>query len=272
VKLSRLYKRLSRALIFIAAVSLVLGTGTAILWIVKRPSEEDVRQVVKHFTFQTPEDLEKLDSKLLGGNWTSYTLSEADGKKCIKATSDKSASTLVYEQELFYSRNPFVSWEWKAGAFPVRQEEETLARKKDFDFVAQFYVIFSSKFFLNAKAIQYVWTESVPVGTTEPSPYTSNVKILVLESGPSEGWKHEERDIRKDFEELFGEELDKDIAAIALMTDSDSTGTSAEAYWGDITLGYLGRGKDAAEKDKEKTKKKKWVRSKRFPFLKEYAD
>jgi hypothetical protein len=242
------------------------------LWVAKRPLEEDFRQVIRHFTFQAPEDLKQLDSKLLGGNWTSYTVSEVDGKKCIKAVSDKSASTLVYEQDLSHSRNPFVSWEWKAEAFPARQEEEVLDRKKDFDFVAQFYVIFASKFFLNAKAIQYVWTESIPVGTTEPSPYTNNVKILVLESGPSDEWKREERDIRKDFEELFGEELTKDVAAIALMTDSDSTGTSAEAYWGDITIGYLGKGIDIGEEDKEGKKKKKWVRSKRFPFLKEYTD
>jgi hypothetical protein len=271
VKLSRLYRKLSRALILVAVLAVAVGIGTALLWYSRQPSEEDTRLVVRHLTFQSEEDIKQLDSRLLGGNWTSYTLGEAAGKTCIKAVSNKSASTLIYEKELSFSRNPFVIWNWKAGAFPLREGEEALDKKKDFDFVAQFYVVFASRFFLNAKAIQYVWTETVPVGTVKSSPYTKNVKILVLESGLSEEWKREERDIRKDFRELFGEELNRDVAAIAFMTDSDSTGTSAEAYWGDITIGYLGRDEEPSGEEKKK-KTGKWVRSKRFPFLKEYVE
>ncbi len=36
---------------------------------------------------------------------------------------------------------------------------------------------------------------------------------------------------------LFGEEPEKDMAAISFMTDSDSTGTSAEAYFADFVIG-----------------------------------
>jgi hypothetical protein len=43
----------------------------------------------------------------------------------------------------------------------------------------------------------------------------------------------EKRDIRADFRQLFGEEIDR-IDAVTLMTDTDNSGQSAMAWYGDI--------------------------------------
>ena len=265
-------KFLKKPLIILSALILVLLTlASAIKWKMERPPAKVGKELIKHFSFSDAQDLKEWDDKLLAGNKTRYTLSDVGGVKCVKADSQDSASAMYYKQDLSSIRRPIISWDWKVEKFPVHQKDEELKSKEEFDFGAQFYVIFSAKFFLNAKAIQYVWTEKAPVGTAVDSPYTKNVKILVLESGPSEEWKHEERNIEEDFRNLFGEELEKDVAAVSFMTDSDSTGTTALAYLNDVKLGYLGVDPNRKIRIKEK-KRRKWKRSKRFPFRKIDAD
>jgi hypothetical protein len=253
---------------FIITISIIIFAVLTLagfaIWKAKRPPVEVGREVIRDFSFSGAKGLSDWEDKLLARNRTDYSVVEEAGKGCVKAQSEDSASALFYQHKLLFLKRPFVSWDWRVAKFPERQQQENLDKKEEFDFGAQFYVIFASRFFLNTKAIQYVWTEKMPVGTVSDSPYTKNVKIMVLESGPSDEWKHEERNIEEDFRNLFGQELSKNVAAVALMTDSDSTGTSALAYFSNVVLGYLGM--DLSKRKRHV--KKKLVRSKRFPFRK----
>jgi len=224
-------------LFFITIV--VAAFGVYIFLEIKKPPEAGVHETVRHFSFSSVRSLDEWKEKMLTRNRTDYSVAEHGGRDCVKAVSENSASALFYRQQLSCERDPFIRWDWKAEKFPSHKYKETLGEKDEFDFAAQVYVIFSARFFLNAKAIQYVWTRDVPAGTVAASPYTEKVRIMVLRSGESEEWKHEERNIKDDFRSLFGKEPEKDVAVISFMTDSDSTGSSAEAYYGDITVGYL---------------------------------
>lgn len=194
--------------------------------------------VIKTFPFNTDSSLAEWDEKTFSNRSTEYSLANYKDKECVKAVSLDSASALYYRDRISLEDNTYVSWYWAPGEFPQHRTRQDLMDKDEYDFVAQVYVIFHANFYLNAKAIMYVWTYDLPVGTIAASPYTKNVKILVLESGPSEGWKFEKRDVKKDYLELFGEPLKKDIMAISFMTDSDSTGSKAVGYYSDITVGY----------------------------------
>ena len=220
----------------------------------KAPAVEKTgeKEILKSFDFSGAGQLKEWEEKVLAEDNTGYKTTEYGGKSGVLAESANSASALYYKQRLDRERDPFLSWDWRADEFPSYRNKEDLADKGEFDFVAQVYVIFQSKFFLNTKAIQYVWTRDIPEGTVAESPYTKNVRLLVLQSGASEDWKHEDRDIRADFEELFGESLEKDVAAVAFMTDSDSTDSEASAYYTDISIGYLW-----SKGESDVTKKKK---------------
>ena len=76
------------------------------------------------------------------------------------------------------------------------------------------------------------------------SPYTSQIKQIVIQSGPSPAgeWISETRNVLEDYQLLFGEKPSMKVAAIALMTDSEGSGTEAEAFFDDIRIG-----KSAAE-------------------------
>lgn len=216
---------------------------------------------LKQFSLDTKDSLKDWEEKNLAQKNTVYAPAEIDGVKCLKAAADDSCSALYYKKDrLDFRERPFVSWDWMAENFPVRKSKEALEKKSEFDFAAQFYVIFYSRFFLKTKAIQYVWAETLEKGVNGESPFTPNVKVMVIESGKPEGWKHEQRDIAADYSTLFGEALDKDVVAVAFMTDSDSGHTTASAYYKDVKIGYMGADKSAVPREKPGIK----ARIKRF--------
>ena len=196
---------------------------------------------LKKFSFSHPESLKEWQELPLATKCTEYIAGEEDNASCIKAVSEDSASVLLRRQRLSVDANPVISWDWRVEEFPLRKEAESFDKKKDFDFAAQMYVIFPAKFFLDTRAMHYVWAQDVSVGTVATSPYTENIRIMVLERGEPGKWKHEERNVREDYYKLFGEELKDDVEGVAFMTDSDSTDSRAVAYYRDITFSYKGK-------------------------------
>lgn len=61
--------------------------------------------------------------------------------------------------------------------------------------------------------------------------------MTVVESGPArvKRWVNMERDVYRDFKAAFGE-APPVISAIAVATDTDNTGESVTAWYGDISL------------------------------------
>jgi len=59
--------------------------------------------------------------------------------------------------------------------------------------------------------------------------------MIVVESGETKlnQWVSEERNIFEDYKKDFGQEPPM-ISGVAIMTDTDNTGESATAYYGDI--------------------------------------
>jgi hypothetical protein len=88
---------------------------------------------------------------------------------------------------------------------------------------------------LPAAALNYVWDNRYPIGTLKPSAYTDRARLIVVESGHARAgrWVTETRDLARDFRAAFGEDP-PDVIGIALATDTDNTGETATAWYGDI--------------------------------------
>lgn len=86
-------------------------------------------------------------------------------------------------------------------------------------------------------AINYIWDNRLPRGTSLDNAYTDRAKMIVVRSGPDDvgRWWSEERNLYEDYRRVFGGEPPP-IAAIAVMTDTDNTGESAVAYYDRIIL------------------------------------
>ena len=85
--------------------------------------------------------------------------------------------------------------------------------------------------------LMYVWCNKREPGSIVKSPRTDRIRTLVVESGPRRlnRWLDYERDIRADFERVFGEAPGA-LVSIGLMTDSDNTRSVAKAWYGPVEL------------------------------------
>ena len=135
-------------------------------------------------------------------------------------------------------KHPAISWKWRVDDFPERSLPEKIEDTKEEDFAARVYVIFPAAFFTRSKVIEYIWARTLPKGASGTSGYSKNIKVLVLESGESDDWRFERREVYKDYVKLFGEKPRLNIGAIAFMTDADSTKTTADAVYDEIEVGY----------------------------------
>jgi hypothetical protein len=86
-------------------------------------------------------------------------------------------------------------------------------------------------------ALNYIWASHSPVGTVVPNSYADRVHMIVVENGAARigQWLRESRNVAADYELAFGEPAPR-ISGVAIMTDTDDTGESALAWFGDIVF------------------------------------
>ena len=70
-----------------------------------------------------------------------------------------------------------------------------------------------------------------------PNAYTKRLRMIVVGIGAAKlnEWQSYRRNVYEDYKQAFGEEPPK-VSGIAIMTDTDNTGESATAFYGDIRL------------------------------------
>ncbi|MBI4394615.1 MAG: DUF3047 domain-containing protein [Candidatus Omnitrophica bacterium] len=172
---------------------------------------------------------------------TSYRIERDEHGEPFLHASSRDASSITFRPvDIKSSEQPFLSWEWKAIQFPTNKRNQVLAAKSDNDYAARVYVAFKGLTPFTSDTIQYAWDDHFPEGAHAASPYSSRIKILVIQHGPtdpgSNGWVFEKRDIVADYEMLYGKRPPSSLIAIGFMSDSDNTGTSSEAYFRRLTL------------------------------------
>jgi len=166
--------------------------------------------------------------------WTRYEVVQEDGERCIRATSDASASALYYEIDFDPREYPLLTWRWKVNNIVAKGDE---IKKEGDDYAARVYVVFPSALFWRTKAINYIWANKLTAGQAVPNPFTSNACMIAVQSGPTlvGQWMEEKRNLLEDYHKCFGEDTPK-AGAVAIMTDTDNTGEKAMAWYGPIRL------------------------------------
>ncbi len=188
---------------------------------------------------------------------TRYTLVTDTGNTVLKAESSKSASGLIRrfdDRRIELKDYPILKWRWKVGNL-IRGAD--IATKEGDDYPARVYVTFRyeperagagvrMRYGLARSlygeypphaGINYVWDGRAPAGTMLPNAYTARAMMFVVESGPKRvgEWVEMERNVYKDYKRAFKEEPPP-VSGIAVMTDTDQTGETATAWYGDIEL------------------------------------
>jgi len=165
---------------------------------------------------------------------TEYRIVEEGGEKVLYAKSENSASGLVFETSFDPQQFPILSWRWKVSDTISKGDSRSKAGD---DYAARIYVVFPHWFFLKTKTLNYIWANQLPKNSSQLSVYTSNAMMIAVESGSAKAgeWVTVQRNLLDDYRKAFGEEPAK-VGAIAIMTDTDNTGETAEAWYGDIKV------------------------------------
>lgn len=200
------------------------------------------RGLPKWFPFKRKDALKKWEEKIFKGR-VLYTIKVGRSDGYLSAYSEGTASGILYNLRFDSAKTPMISWKWRVIRFPDKAKDKDISVTSEWleqdDYAARFYVIFPKLSFLHTRSLEYVWDKDLPEGTIMTSPYSDNIKIFVLESGWKNvgRWVHEERNIYEDYRLAFGRKPPK-VGAIAIMTDTDNTASTAEADYDEIKVGY----------------------------------
>ena len=177
-------------------------------------------------------DLSGWQTKVFSGK-TSYSVKSIDGRTALHANSAATASGLFHKVNVDLNKTPILYWAWKVDNVLVGADERT--RTGD-DYPARVYVVFSGgAAFWRTRAINYVWSSKQPINSNWRNAFTGNAQMIAVQSGTEHvgQWVEEHRDVLADYRSIFGKEPGK-VDAVAIMTDTDNTGTTASAWYGDI--------------------------------------
>ena len=183
-----------------------------------------------------------------------YQLTDDNGEQVVMATTDNSASGLIARVSVEPGDSLILRWRWKVSNV---YEQGNARRKEGDDYAARIYVAFEFEpdeagFFERAKrktvevvfgeelpgnALNYIWANRLPVGEIIANPFTDTTMMVAVNSGVTNTgeWVTVERDIVADYRKAFDREPPK-LVGVAIMSDSDNTGASATAWYGDVRL------------------------------------
>ena len=190
---------------------------------------------------------------------TEYSTVVDQGVVVLKATSHNTASLMGFRADFDPRAFPLLSWRWKVIQGIPAAETQNRARE---DAPVRLMVSFSgdtrklgvldraaasfaesvSGQALPYAELMYIWGSKVAVDSITTSSLTSRIRMLAV-AADDQGlgrWHTYTRNLVEDFRRAFGEEPGR-VTAIQLMTDTDNTGGSAEALYGDISVAPAAR-------------------------------
>ena len=191
-----------------------------------------------------PWRVQQLDERIAP---TQYALKTWDGVVAVEAVAERSMALLGRPLDIDLEATPHLCWLWRVDAPLATADMRTKAGD---DYAARVYLSFRiapealglgtrAKLALARSiygdqvpdaALNYVWDNRQPVGTSMPNAYTDRTRMIVLRSGTGDagGWVIERRDVAEDFKRAFGE-VPAQLSGIALASDTDNTGERARA-------------------------------------------
>lgn len=160
-----------------------------------------------------------------------YTVGEESGSRFLRARAVDLGQQAARQYEWDLDEYPVLAWRWRPVEFPKGADERTSRN----DSVLAVYMLVPYSQIRGPRAVKYIWSENVPVGTQLES-NLGLTKVRVLRSGldGKDAWTEERVDVRADYLAAFGETTTPVPAGIAVLTDSDDTESSAGGDYADF--------------------------------------
>jgi hypothetical protein len=188
------------------------------------------------------EDFARAKVGELPGDWkvrkdagkAAYAVREEGGKRFLRAQSKGLGIQAARQHEWSLDEYPVLAWRWRPVEFPKGGDERESATN---DSVLAVYMLVPYSKIRGPKAVKYVWSERVPVGTRlESNMGLTKVRVLRTGADKKGEWAEERVNVREDFMKAFGVKDTPAPAGIAVLTDSDDTGSTATGDYADFRV------------------------------------
>jgi len=129
------------------------------------------------------------------------------------------------------NEHPRLAWRWRALDLP-----EGASEKGKNDTGGAIYVTFGTDWLGRPKSIKYTYSSSLPVGTVVSF---GVLKVIVVDSAKEPGlgeWKSHQRNVVRDYRQVFGGDPPDEPVSITIWSDSDTTNDEATVDIDDIRL------------------------------------
>lgn len=155
-----------------------------------------------------------------------YSVREENGLRFLRAVSRGlgiQAAKQVDDWNL--DTHPILTWSWRPRQFPEGGDE---SNSRTNDSVMAVYMLVPYSRITGPKAVKYIWSQVVPVGThLTSSQGLTQVRVLRTGTQGTDQWTEERVNVLEDYKNYHGETQTPKSAGIAVLTDSDDTRSSA---------------------------------------------
>jgi len=164
-----------------------------------------------------------------------YKVAEDGGKRLLRAVSRGAGIQAAREvPDWDLNTYPVLAWSWRPREFPKGADERQASTN---DSVLAVYMLVPYSRIAGPKAVKYIWSEKVPVGTH----LTSNnglTQVRVLRSGGAArgDWQQEKVNVLEDYRKYFDERETPKPIGIAVLTDADDTKSSAAGDYAEFKI------------------------------------
>jgi hypothetical protein len=163
-----------------------------------------------------------------------YTVREDGHRRLLRAVSSGLGIQAARQTDGWdLSTHPVLAWSWRPREFPRGADERAVATN---DSALAVYLLVPYSTVRGPRAVKYIWSERVPVGTRLSS-NQGLTQVLVLRSGrpaSGDGWVEERVNALTDWRAAFQESGTPKPAGIAVLTDADDTRSTAAGDYADF--------------------------------------
>jgi hypothetical protein len=192
---------------------------------------------------QTIDDFSKTKVGELPGDWKvrkdagkdAYRIAEEPGLRFLRAVVKGLGIQAAKQYEWDLGAYPMLTWSWRPLEFPQGSDERS---SKTNDSALAVYMLVPYSNIRGPKAVKYIWSEKVPVGTRLDS-NMGLTQVRVLRSGAPEKkgeWVEERVNVLEDYQKYFDAKETPKPAGIAVLTDSDDTNSSAQGDYANFRV------------------------------------
>jgi hypothetical protein len=162
-----------------------------------------------------------------------YRVQEEGGRRFLHAHVKGLGIQAAREYTWDLKAYPVLAWSWRPREFPQGANEKDGKN----DSVLAVYMLVPHSRIVGPKAVKYIWSENVPVGSRLSS-NNGLTQVRVLRSGTDKKneWVEERVNVRDDYLKYFEAKEVPEPAGIAVLTDSDDTKSSAQGDYANFRV------------------------------------